>query len=216
MSVANESSIPGTTVPVKRSKGFLRESAESLGVALLIFLVVRTFAFQAFRIPTSSMEETLLPGDFLFVNKFAYGAQVPFTDARLPGFTEPKRGDIIVFQFPENPDQDYIKRCVALGGDTVEIRDKQLFVNGQPAEDDFTIHRDPIIQKRGPRDNMEKIVVPAGHLFMMGDNRDESFDSRFWGPVDMTLVRGKAWVTYFSWDLKKKVPRFSRMFRLIR
>ncbi|MCA9755382.1 MAG: signal peptidase I [Candidatus Eisenbacteria bacterium] len=208
--------VPGTTTPVKASKGVFRESIESLGVALLIFLVVRTLAFQAFRIPTSSMEETLLPGDFLFVNKFAYGAQVPFTHHRLPGFTEPKVGDIIVFQFPENPSQDYIKRCVAVGGDTVEVKDKAVYVNGVKQDDSFTVHREPIIQRNPPRDQMEKIVVPENHLFMMGDNRDESYDSRYWGTVDMTLVRGKAWITYFSWDKEKKFPRFGRMFRLIK
>jgi len=215
MSVANRY-VPGTTAPVKVNKGVFRESVESLGVALLIFLVIRTFAFQAFRIPSSSMEETLFPGDFLFVNKFAYGAQVPFTQARLPGFTEPKPGDIIVFQFPENPDQDYIKRCVAVGGDTVEVRDKTVYVNGEKQNDSFTVHRDPVIQKYGPRDNMEKLVVPPGHLFMMGDNRDQSSDSRYWGTVDTRLIRGKAWVTYFSWDMQRKLPRFSRMFRLIK
>lgn len=207
--------MPGTTAPVRAKKGVFRESAESLAVALLIFLVVRTFAFQAFRIPSSSMELTLLPGDFLFINKFAYGAQVPFSDLRLPGYTDPKPGDIIVFQFPENPRQDYIKRCVAVGGDTVEVRDKVVFVNGQRQDDSFTIHGDPVIEPYGPRDQMDPIVVPPGHYFMMGDNRDFSSDSRYWGTVDEPLIRGKAWVTYFSWDPKKNFPRFGRMFRFI-
>ncbi len=203
-------------VPVKQQrKSWTRETAESLGWALIIFLIVRTFAFQAFRIPTPSMEDTLLPGDFLFVNKFAYGAEIPFTDIRLPGFTEPQRGDIIVFQYPLKPEQDYIKRCVAIGGDTVEIRDKQVYVNGKPATGGYEVYRDPHI-KRGQRDNMAEMKVPPGCLFMMGDNRDNSSDSRFWGVVDMKLVRGKAWVTYFSWDMDRNVPRFSRMFKLIK
>jgi len=199
----------------KQKKSFVREMLDSIGFALLIFLVIRTFAFQAFRIPSSSMELTLLPGDFLFVNKFYYGAKIPFTDTRLPGFTEPKPGDIIVFQYPQDPSQDYIKRCVAVGGDTVEVKDKKLYVNGVPAEDEFVIHRDPHIRRDG-RDNLAAFKIPPGHLFMMGDNRDESSDSRFWGTVDSKLIRGKAWVTYFSWDMKDKRPRFKRMFKMIR
>lgn len=213
--MATDISTTVSDVPARARKGFLRETLESLGVALIIFLVVRTFAFQAFRIPTSSMENTLLPGDFLFVNKFAYGAMVPGLEFRLPGYAEPKAGDIIVFQFPEDPSQDYIKRCVATGGDTVEIRDKTLFVNGEAVEEDYTIHRDGNV-KSDMRDNMAMFRVPPGHLFMMGDNRDFSYDSRFWGPVDMKLVRGKAWLTYFSWDKESKLPRFDRMFRWIR
>lgn len=207
--------VSNSEAPVRGRKGFLRETLESLGVALLIFLVVRTFAFQAFRIPTSSMENTLLPGDFLFVNKFAYGAMVPGLNSRLPGYSEPKRGDIIVFQFPEDPSQDYIKRCIALGGDTVEVRNKQVYVNGEPLDDSYAIHRDAKSMS-DVRDNLAPVKVPPDHLFMMGDNRDFSYDSRFWGPVDMKLVRGKAWITYFSWDKDSKLPRFDRMFRWIR
>ena len=208
--------VSDSDAPSRPRKGFLRETLESLGVALLIFLVVRTFAFQAFRIPTSSMENTLLPGDFLFVNKFAYGAMVPGLNTRLPGYSEPKRGDIIVFQFPEDPSQDYIKRCIALGGDTVEVRDKKVYVNGEMVSDqDYAVHRDPKMMP-DVRDNLAAFKVPEGHLFMMGDNRDFSYDSRFWGAVDMKLVRGKAWITYFSWDKDSKLPRFDRMFRWIR
>lgn len=196
-------------------KGFFRDTLESLLVAILIFLVVRTFAFQAFRIPTSSMEQTLLPGDFLFVNKFAYGAELPFTDFRLPGYAKPKRGDIIVFQFPKDPKQDYIKRCIAVEGQTVEVRNKQIFVDGQLLDESYTIFRDPHVQS-DVRDNMAPFKVPPGHLWMMGDNRDASYDSRYWGPVDMKLVRGKAWVTYFSWDKTRHLPRFGRMFHWIR
>ena len=199
----------------KPKKGFFREMLDSIGFALVIFLVIRTFAFQAFRIPSSSMELTLLPGDFLFVNKFFYGAMIPFTETRLPGFSEPKSGDIIVFQYPQDPSQDYIKRCVAVGGDTVEVKNKQLFVNGVPAPSEFVIHRDPHIRPDG-RDNLPAFKIPPGHLFMMGDNRDESSDSRFWGTVDTKLIRGKAWVTYFSWDMGKKRVRFKRMFKMIR
>jgi signal peptidase I len=204
-----------TKAPARAKKGFFREMIESLAVAFVIFLVIRTFAFQAFRIPTSSMENTLLPGDFLFVNKFAYGAMVPFIHVRLPGYTEPKPGDIIVFQFPEDPSQDYIKRCIAVGGDTVEIKNKQVYVNGKPIDQHYAVFRDPQL-RADVRDNMGMVHVPPHHLFMMGDNRDRSYDSRFWGTVDMKLVRGKAWITYFSWDKKTKLPRFNRMFRWIK
>lgn len=196
-------------------KGMIRETVEALGSALIIFLLVRTFAFQAFRIPTSSMETTLLPGDFLFVNKFFYGAQLPFTAWRLPGFTHPKPGDIIVFQFPQDPKQDYIKRCIAVEGQTIEVRNKQIYVDQKPLDESYTIFRDPH-PRADVRDNMAPYKVPADCLFMMGDNRDQSYDSRFWGPVPMRMVRGKAWVTYFSWDKDRHLPRFERMFRWIR
>jgi signal peptidase I len=216
-----------TSVPVARArKGSWREFLESLGVAVLIFLVIRTFAFQAFRIPTGSMENTLLPGDFLFVNKFFYGARLPFTEVRLPGFTEPHRGDIVVFQFPDDPSQDYIKRCIGVGGDVIEVKNKEVYVNGVRQEEPYIVHKDPAL-RADVRDNMPAVKVPPDHLFMMGDNRDFSYDSRFWGPVDMELVRGKAWITYFSWDKDqhlfsiggleiKGLPRISRMFRLIK
>jgi signal peptidase I len=215
-----------TSVPVPRArKGTWREFLESLGIAVLIFLVIRTFAFQAFRIPTGSMENTLLPGDFLFVNKFFYGARLPFTEVRLPGFTEPKRGDIIVFQFPDDPKQDYIKRCIGVGGDVIEVKNKEVYVNGIRQEEPYIVHNDGAM-RADVRDNMPAVKVPPDHLFMMGDNRDFSYDSRFWGPVDMHLVRGKAWITYFSWDKDKHLfslgelevkglPRPKRMFRLI-
>ncbi len=196
-------------------KGFLRDTIESLFVALIIFLLIRTFAFQAFRIPTGSMENTLLPGDFLFIDKFAYGARVPFTQARLPGFTHPKRGDIIVFEFPRDLSQDYIKRCIGLPGDVIEVRDKELFLNGAKQTEPYVVHKVAGISQGLP-DQFGPYKVPAGSLFMMGDNRDQSFDSRYWGTVDLHLVHGKAWFTYFSLDPQKHLPRPKRMFRLIR
>ncbi len=210
-------------VRIQARKGFWRETIESLAVALVIFFLVRTFAFQAFRIPTGSMEKTLLPGDFLFVNKFAYGAKLPFLDIRLPGYSEAKAGDIIVFQFPEDPKQDYIKRCVATEGQTVEIREKRVYIDGVLKEEPYAVFADTRVYPlgRGPagmpeRDNMRPRKVPPHHLFMMGDNRDASYDSRGWGFVDLRLVRGKAWITYFSWDKSRNLPRFGRMFRWIR
>jgi len=191
-----------------------RDFLESIFVALIIFLLIRTFAFQAFRIPTGSMENTLLPGDFLFINKFAYGARVPMTNVRLPGYSHPKRTDILVFEFPQDRKQDYIKRCVAVAGETVEVRQKQLFINGVPQNEPYVVHKDPHISN-DVRDNFGPFRVPPNHIFMMGDNRDQSYDSRYWGPVDLRLVHGKAWVTYFSIDPKRYIPRPTRMFRLI-
>jgi signal peptidase I len=196
------------------TKGVVRDFVESILVALLIFLVIRTLAFQAFRIPTGSMENTLLPGDFLFINKFAYGARVPLTTYRLPGYTHPKHGDIIVFEFPQDRKQDYIKRCVALAGETVEVKAKQLYINGLLQNEPYVVHKDPRMTN-DIRDNFGPYKVPPGCVFMMGDNRDQSYDGRYWGPVDLHLVHGKAWVTYFSIDPKRYLPRFTRMFRII-
>ena len=201
-------------------KGFVREMAESLIYAVIIFGIIRTFAFQAFRIPTGSMENTLLPGDFLFINKFAYGARLPFSDIRLPGYAKPKRGDIIVFEYPRDPKVDYIKRCVAVEGQTVEVRAKRLYIDGVPQDEPFVVHKDPHVgaDRSAPqfeRDNFGPYTVPRGCLFMMGDNRDFSSDSRFWGPCPVKNVHGRAWVTYFSWSPETKLPRPGRMFRLI-
>ena len=210
-----------------RSRGWWGDTFESLGVAIVIFLIIRSFAFQAFRIPTGSMENTLLPGDFLFINKFAYGARIPFTHIRLPGYTHPQRDDIVVFEFPLDTKQDYIKRCVGVAGDVIEVRNKQLYVNGVAQNEPFAVHKDTneyppgvidpqIFQRLGNRDNWGPYKVPAGYIFMMGDNRDQSYDSRFWGPVDFHLVHGRAWVTYFSYDPIRFLPRPGRMFHLIR
>jgi signal peptidase I len=201
----------GSTGRVK-SKSKTRELIESLVVALVLFLFLRTFVLQAFRIPSSSMEDTLLIGDFLFINKLEYGARIPFTDWRLPGFRDPQPGDIIVFAFPADDGQqrvDFIKRCVAVGGQTVEMRQKQLYVDGELQDEPYVHHGDPYV-RRG-RDEFEELTVPEGHLFMMGDNRDFSHDSRVWGPLPMRLVHGRAFVRYFSWDSERRRIRFTRM-----
>jgi signal peptidase I len=210
---------------------------QSFGVALLLALVFRQFIAQAFRIPSESMVSTLLVGDFLFVNKFLYGAQVPFTDRRLPTLRAPRRGDIIVFKSPTDG-RDFIKRCVGVAGDTVVVRAKQLYVNGQPAVEPFVQHLDPGVRPPGDRrDFYGPHVVRPGHFFMMGDNRDNSQDSRYWGDLDVRAVKGKAMFIYFSTDVRRKYPvsfwvdvpffrwrytgyfppwiRFSRMMRII-
>jgi signal peptidase I len=197
-----------------------REYVEAILWALVLTLFLRAFVIQAFRIPSESMLDTLLVGDFLFVNKFEYGPKIPFTHIRfgLPGLTRaPKRGDIIVFQYPNNPSQDYIKRCIATGGQTVEVRQKHVIVDGDTLSEPYAIHIDPAIRPAGfdYRDNFGPFTVPQGELFMMGDNRDNSNDSRFWGPVKMDFVKGHAMFIYWSWDNERHWPRWSRLFRVI-
>jgi signal peptidase I len=181
----------------------LRSYINSFGLAILLALVCRQFIIQAFRIPSSSMEDTLLIGDFLFVNKFLYGAKLPYMDARLPKVRDPKRGDIIVFISPVDG-RDFIKRCVAVAGDTVEVRAKDLYINGVQQIEPYVKH-EPGLRPMGVdrRDYFGPVVVPPGDLFMMGDNRDNSSDSRYWGPLPKRLVKGKALFIYFSVDTQK-------------
>ncbi|MFI5369935.1 MAG: signal peptidase I [Candidatus Eisenbacteria bacterium] len=195
----------------------VREYVEAILWALVLTTFLRTFVIQAFRIPSESMVKTLLVGDFLFVNKFEYGAKIPFTHVRLPGVRKPQRGDIIVFQFPQDPSKDFIKRCVAVGGETLQIRDKVVYVNGRPLDEPYVVHSDTTVRPAGfdYRDNFGPYLVPKGDLFMMGDNRDNSNDSRYWGPLDMDLVKGRAMFLYWSWDGPHFSPRWDRLFRVI-
>jgi signal peptidase I len=197
-------------------KSVVREYTEAILVAVALALFLRTFIVQAFRIPTGSMEETLLPGDFLLVNKFLYGAKIPGTGAHLPGFRDPRPGDIIVFRAP-HVDKDFIKRCVAVEGDVVELRNNVLYRNGERVQEEYkTLKGPPPIKKDfGP------VRIPEGHVFMMGDNRNDSQDSRYWGPLDTRLVKGKAMVLYWSWDRYRRVlgfiptPRFDRIGQIV-
>ena len=209
----------------ERASSRTREYVEAILWALVLTFFLRAFVIQAFRIPSESMLDTLLVGDFLFVNKFEYGPKIPFTHIRfhIPGINrDPKRGDVIVFQYPNNPSQDYIKRCIATGGQTVEVRDKHVIVDGDTLSEPYAIHIDPTIRPAGYdyRDNFGPITVPRGELFMMGDNRDNSNDSRFWGTVKMDYVKGRAMFIYFStggtnlFDALLKI-RFQRFFRVI-
>jgi signal peptidase I len=201
-------------------KSALRDWTEALFVAAVLALIIRSFVVQAFKIPSGSMEDTLLIGDHLLVNKFIYGLQVPGIDGRFLTIREPRRGDIVVFEFPEDRDKafwqrrDFIKRVIGLPGDTVEVRDKQVFVNGQPYVAPEAVYKDGTLLPGG-RDNMPVVKVPAGHYFMMGDNRDRSYDSRFWGFVSSTAIKGKAFVKYWSWDSEGFTPRWGRIGRLI-
>jgi len=196
------------------------EWIKSLGVALLLFLVIRTFVVEAFRIPTSSMEGTLLVGDFLLVNKAVYGAQVPGTAVRLPALGEPERGDVVVFTPPHEPDKNYVKRLVGMPGDTLFMRDKVLFVNGVPVSEPYARHADPMdinspamrwqvdhlldqahrTHYRPSRDNWGPVTVPIQRYFVLGDNRDDSEDSRYWGFVDQAAIKGKPLFVYYSFN----------------
>jgi signal peptidase I len=195
----------------KRKKSLVREYSEIIVLAVGLALFVRTFFIQAFRIPSESMEDTLLVGDFLFANKLLYGPKLPFADVRLPAFRDPKPGDIIIFKYPQDPKVDYIKRCVAVEGQTVELIDDQLYVDGVLRDEPFSKY---VFGSRPDR-HFGPFMVPAGHIFMMGDNRDNSADSRAWGPLDKKLISGKAMFIYFSWNPRAHSIRFSRIGDLI-
>lgn len=208
---------------VKVKKSFWREWGEALFVAAILALIIRTFVIQAFKIPSGSMEDTLLIGDHLLVNKFVYGLQVPFSDNRILTIRHPQRGDVIVFEFPEDRDKsylqrrDFIKRIVGVPGDTVEVRNKRVYVNGALYEIPQEVHKEPgvIPANSNPRDFMDPVVVPPGQYFTMGDNRDRSYDSRFWGFVEEEEIKGLAFILYWSWDSERTRPRWSRIGRLI-
>lgn len=204
-------------------KSRVREWSEALIVAAILALIIRTFIVQAFKIPSGSMEDTLLIGDHLLVNKFIYGLQVPFTDNRVFSIRHPERGDVIVFEFPEDRGKsyfqrrDFIKRVIGTPGDVVEVRNKQVFVNGEHFVIPQEVHKDHDLLPPGlgPRDFMDPVKVPEGQYFVMGDNRDRSYDSRFWKFVDESEIKGLAFIKYWSWDKERNWPRFDRIGRPI-
>ena len=197
---------------VVKNKSVFREYLEAIIVAVLLALFVRTFVVQAFKIPSGSMLPTLQIGDHLLVTKFSYGVTLPITGTVLFSRPGPVHGDVVVFRFPRDRSLDYIKRVIGVGGDTIEIKDKQVFVNGQKIADPHAHYasRDIMSAAGGPRDNFGPVTVPVGKIFLMGDNRDNSFDSRFWGFVDLPEVLGKALIIYWSWDVDKAVFSLSR------
>ncbi len=197
----------------------VKDWIESIVIALIIAMFIRTFFVQAFKIPSSSMVPTLLVGDHLLVNKFIYGTHIPFTDKIIWKIRKPKRGDILVFKCPIEPDKYYVKRVIGLPGETIEIKNKVVYINGKKIHDPWGIHKDPIIYPRemNPRDNFGPYKIPPNNYFVMGDNRDESFDSRFWGPVAYKYIRGTPIIIYFSWNSKAdwlhKI-RWNRFFKI--
>jgi len=194
---------------------WVREWGEALLVAIVLTLVIRTFVVQAFKIPSGSMENTLLVGDYLLVNKFIYGTKIPFTDIELFPVRDPHRGDVIVFISPDG--RDFIKRVMGLPGDTIKVVDKQLYINGKAVTIPQEVHKDPLVLPpgAGPRDFFGPVTVPAHSYFVMGDNRDYSADSRFWGFVPRKKIEGLAFIKYWSWDSQEFMPRLSRIGRPI-
>ena len=202
----------------KKKKSGLRENIEAILVAIVLALFIRTFVIQAFKIPSGSMKQTLLVGDHILVNKFIYGVKLPFLQTTIIPITNPKRGDIVVFKFPEDPSKDFIKRVIGIAGDKVEIRDKKVYVNNKPLKHDHGIHTDSydLPASVQPRDNFGPVIVPPHKLFVMGDNRDQSYDSRFWGFVDLKAVKGKALMIYWSWDKNNFGVRWNRIGHLLK
>ena len=222
--------------PVK--KGAIRENMEALAVALVLALFIRTFVVQAFKIPSGSMLDTLQIGDHILVNKFIYGVKLPFIHKTVIPVKDPVKGDIVVFIYPVDK-RDFIKRVIAVGGDRLEIRDKKIFVNGQwtgekkyerfessdinppviPREKFESVWLDQInrygqvqgFDARYVKDNFGPVTVPKDHVFVMGDNRDNSHDSRFWGFVPLSEVKGKAFIIYWSWNSEDFGVRWSRI-----
>jgi signal peptidase I len=200
-----------------KQKSKVQEYAEAIIVAILIAFFIRTFVVQAFKIPSGSMKPTLLVGDHLLVNKFIYGVKIPYFRNTIIPIGDPKRGDIVVFIYPEDRSKDFIKRVIGVAGDTIEIRNKKIFLNGLPYEDTHGVYVEDFIIPGTvqPRDNMPLVTVPKGKIFAMGDNRDQSYDSRFWGFVDLKDVMGKAMIIYWSWNKDENNVRWNRFGNLL-
>lgn len=218
-SITREKHVSDSAKPTEgiRQKSVVREYAEAIVIALVLALFIRTFVVQAFKIPSGSMIPTLLVGDHILVNKFIYGIKNPFTGAVVVPVKDIERKDVIVFKYPVNPDQDFIKRVIGLPGDTIVIKNKQVYVNGEPFVVDSAIFQSPLILsgQLQPRDNLGPITVPEHSYFVMGDNRDNSHDSRFWGYVPQENVKGKAFIIYWSWDSDDFAVRWNRFGKLI-
>jgi signal peptidase I len=204
-------------VEIVKTKSTLREYVEAIGMALLLALFIRTFIVQAFKIPSGSMIPTLLIGDHILVNKLSYGLRIPIVGQYFVQFGKPQRGDVVVFIYPEDRSKDFIKRVIGVEGDLVEIRGKKVYLNNEAIEDPYAHFEEKDTPAGGiyVRDNFGPVRVPAHHIFVMGDNRDKSYDSRFWGFVNLDDVRGKAFVIYWSWDGGDRWVRWERTGNLI-
>jgi len=202
----------------KNKKSIVREYTQAIIIAIIIAFFIRTFFVQAFKIPSGSMIPTLQIGDWLLVNKVMYGIKIPVLRKTLIPFTKPKRGDVVVFIYPMDRSKDFIKRVVGVGGDIIEIKNKKIYINGTPFDDTHGIYTDSLILPRSmqPRDNFGPVKVPNGHIFAMGDNRDNSYDSRFWGFVNLKDVVGKAFIIYWSWNRENHNLRWDRLGKIIR
>ncbi len=197
----------------REKKGFFREYGEALLIALLFAVLIRLFLVSAFTIPSGSMLNTIQIGDYLLVNKLSYGLKLPIIDTWIYKGDGPEYGDIIVFKYPKNPSVDYIKRVVGLPGDVMEVRNKQLYRNGEIVQEDYIRHTRP--NHLGMLDNVAPFTVPEDEYYTLGDNRDNSEDSRAWGSVHRDAIYGKAWRIYWSWDSDEGSPRLSRLGQLV-
>jgi signal peptidase I len=194
------------------------EYLQAILIALVLALFIRTFVVQAFKIPSGSMKNTLLIGDHILVNKFIYGVRSPFTRKLWIPVKEPERGDVAVFIYPVDRKKDFIKRVIGIQEDTIQIINKNVYVNGKLFPDPPGMqHSEQRILPGSvqPRDNMGPVTVPKGKIFVMGDNRDESYDSRFWGFVPIKDIKGKAFTIYWSWNSDNFWPRFERIGDLV-
>lgn len=200
------------------AKSVARQWLEALGLALIIAFLLRGFAVQAFKIPSSSMMPTLQVGDHVLVDKLRYGLRNPLWNGWLLRFAAPAPGDVIVFVFPVDPTKDFVKRVIAVEGEEVEIRDKHVLVDGRPrdAGHAYFVEGRHGTDPKGTRDNFGPAKVPKANVFVLGDNRDRSFDSRFWGFVDLDDVKGKAVIVYWSWDGRDGWVRWERLGEVIR
>ncbi len=191
------------------------------GLALVLALAVAAGALWLagpFQVPSGSMRDTLLPGDYVLVERWAYGLRVPGTDLRLGPARAPRRGDVVVFRAPDLPGEDLVKRCIATAGQTVEIRDRRVIVDGDTLREPYARHSDPALHGAGydARDNLAPLTVEPGHLFVLGDNREESEDSRFVGTVREEDLLGRVRIVYWSWDAARGRPRWERLLRRVR
>lgn len=196
-----------------KKKSVVREYAEAAVIAVLLALLIRTFVVQAFKIPSGSMEPTLLVGDHILVNKFIYGVKMPFMRKTIIPIGTPKRDDVIVFIFPRDTSKDYIKRVIGLPGDRIEIIDRKIYINGKLFDDNHGVYSDAQnsrVSRLDVKTRHRPVIVPENHLFVMGDNRDHSSDSRVWGFVPLKLVKGKAFIIYWSW------PHWKRFLHVVR
>ena len=192
--------VQSTEYRVQKKKSVIRDWVESIVVAFILAMIIRTFVIQAFKIPSGSMRSTLLEGDLILVNKFIYGAKIPFTDLNLPALRQPKKGDVIVFIYPDNPKKDFIKRLVGLPGETLEIKNGTVYVNDKPLIDSTFNQR--YYYNRGEfGQEGKKIKITDDNFFVLGDNSTSSQDSRYWGFVPRKNILGKALVIY--WPLQR-------------
>ncbi len=222
--MTNKTDDPTEETKVQK-KSLTREYTEAILIALLLALLIRTFIVQAFKIPSGSMENTLLIGDHILVSKFSYGThipnEIPFINVRLFDdivlfSSAPERGDIIVFKFPKDETRDFIKRVIGLPGDLLEVRRQKVYINNEPYDDARARHTEsPSDSPLVPRDDFGPILIPDGHVFVMGDNRENSQDSRYWGYLNVKKIRGKALMIYWSWDQIESWVRFERFGKIL-